>query len=433
MDHQGVALTGEWTVDGYASLRGGVRTGVAPAGLLKTMLDVDLAAFCKSDALTGWTLHASGYYPYGTNASARYVGDVGGIDNNAAYNAVRLYELWLQKAFQAGRLTGSVRVGQMGADLEFDSNPTAASFLNGAYGAAVAFSGNLPYPGYPFTALGARLELDAGDDRAVKATWRTAAFDGNSAPGGGLASLAPFAPRESPYNPHGVDFHLNLGTGVLLISELSLDFLKEDPEAAPDRRLPVSPPKPAGFHLGTGHVILGGFYHTERFRDAYEARLGDLGVAGEDGRGERRLSGDFGVYALWAERVFRDGPGSPYGLSAFVRGLWVPADRNFISLSTEAGAVYDGIFVRGATNDRFGFGLAVNRVSDRIRAADRFASTHGVPASNPGAEFALEWFYSYPLRDNWQLQPDLQWVLHPGTSVSLRSAVVLGVRSTLTF
>jgi carbohydrate-selective porin OprB len=48
-------------------------------------------------------------------------------------------------------------------------------------------------------------------------------------------------------------------------------------------------------------------------------------------------------------------------------------------------------------------------------------------------ESVLETTYVYPINNHWQLQPDFQWVIHPGGSSQLQNAVVFGLRSIITF
>ena len=60
-------------------------------------------------------IHVEGYYPYGTDISD-YVGDLAGVNNNAAYNSPRLNELWVQRGFQIEMLECSVRTGLLAAD-----------------------------------------------------------------------------------------------------------------------------------------------------------------------------------------------------------------------------------------------------------------------------------------------------------------------------
>ena len=99
------------------------------------------------------------------------------------------------------------------------------------------------------------------------------------------------------------------------------------------------------------------------------------------------------------------------------------------------GAVYKGVFRRQKdSQDSLGLGFAYNYVSDQVRNADAFARREGF-SGVPNYEFesVLEATYVLPLSEQWEVQPDLQWVVRPGFAGSYRNALVIGVRSILTF
>jgi porin len=156
---------------------------------LRLGLDLDCQRITKLSFFDNTAFHVQGYYPYGTDISDAYVGDLAGVNNNAAYNSPRLNELWVQKGFQIGMLDCSVRTGVLAADEEFDVNDTASFFINSSFGAPLALACNAPIPVYPFAALAVRLELSVGDPSTLKVTFRTGIFDGNSA----APTLGPFA------------------------------------------------------------------------------------------------------------------------------------------------------------------------------------------------------------------------------------------------
>jgi porin len=168
----------EWDADIFANVRGGKEQGPVTDGLIQLGPDFDLKRLTGQDLFDASQLHVEGYYTYGPNISD-YVRDLAGVNNNAAYKSVRLYELWFQKGYKIGLLESSIRLGLMGADQEFDIINSAAFFINSSFGAQLAFAGNVPVPVYPFTALGARVNVTVGNDWNVKTTFRLAVFDGN--------------------------------------------------------------------------------------------------------------------------------------------------------------------------------------------------------------------------------------------------------------
>jgi len=72
-------------------------------------------------------IHAEAHYPAGTDVSS-YVGDLAGVNNNAAYNSFRLYELWVEKGFKVGPFVGLLKAGLLSADQEFDLIDAASFF-----------------------------------------------------------------------------------------------------------------------------------------------------------------------------------------------------------------------------------------------------------------------------------------------------------------
>jgi porin len=414
----------EWDADVLIDARGGIKQAAVAGGLIRLALDIDGYQLTGSAILHDTELHIEGIYPYGADISTD-VGALAAVNNNAAYNSPRLYEVWFQKGFQVGSVNGSLRIGLMGADKEFDVNDTAALFINGTFGAPLALGGTAPVPVYPFSALGVRLESSVGDDRGLKLTFRSGIYDGNSAaPEFGASSLG--APTSPSYNKYGIDFHLNPSIGLIILNELAFDFLSLQSGV---------PPSGAGrWFIGPGHVLIGCFYATNQFENIYQAQLQRSGFA-EALKPLADLAGDYGVYSLWEQQFYQDVPNSSGGLYLFARGLVVPADRNFLTASAETGLVYKGVFRRQADlRDSIGVGFAYNSVSNYVRRADAVARQADVPeAPNLESGAVLEATYVLPITRHWRLQPDVQWITIPGATASSRNALVIGLRSILTF
>jgi porin len=260
--------------------------------------------------------------------------------------------MWAQKGFKIGILDCSVKSGLLAADQEFDVNETASLFINSSFGAPLALAGNAPVPVYPFAALALRLDFSIGDPGTLKVDFRTGVFDGNSA----APTLGPFAvgaPASHSYNRYGVDFHLNPSTGLIFLNEFAFDFLKSGMPEIPANG-------PGAWFFGPGHIVIGGFYASNQFENIYQEELQTLGVLEPPAR-VGHLAGDYGGYAIWEQKFYEDSPHSPNGLFLFGRGLLLPEDRNFDTLSAETGAVYKGFFRRQKdTQDSLGLGFAYN-------------------------------------------------------------------------
>jgi porin len=137
----------------------------------------------------------------------------------------------------------------------------------------------------------------------------------------------------------------------------------------------------AGWTWGTGTIKGGGFHHTA-------------------GSG---ISGGYGV----VEQKLMD------GLEAFVRVGYSDKTRSLVFLGIDAGLNVTGL-IPGRPEDALGFGS----ITARLRR---------------GHETIFELTYKIVLARWWSLQPDVQYVLHPGGSTSTPNAVVVGFRIDLLF
>lgn len=88
-------------------------------------------------------------------------------------------------------------------------------------------------------------------------------------------------------------------------------------------------------------------------------------------------------------------------------------------------------------DDLLTIGLAYGRISDEAALADRLA---GAPTPVRDYEALVEATYNISVAPGWSVQPDLQYVIHPGGNIAkptgagtIRDALVLGVRTTFNF
>jgi len=364
LEDRGITFSVESDSDVFVNARGGINQRADAFNWLKLGLNLNVYSLTGLAPFQDTNIYAEAQYPAGTDISS-YVGDLAGVNNSAAYNSFRLYELWVQKEFKAGPFVGSLKAGLLSADQEFDLINAASFFINSSFAADLAFGGSVPIPIYPFNALAARLHLSAGDEHSLKATFRLGVFDGNSA----TPKLGPFAldaPTEPSYNKYGVGFHLNPSTGLIFIDEFELDFAGSAPEANPGH-------SKGRWFFGPSRVLLGGYYTTDLFTDIYEAQLQRLGVTHAPNR-VRAISGNYGVYLIWEQKCYEEEPGSENGFYFFARGSVLPADRNFTSVSAEVGAVYKGILRRQTdARDSVGLGFAYSGISRNVRHANDVA------------------------------------------------------------
>jgi porin len=108
----------------------------------------------------------------------------------------------------------------------------------------------------------------------------------------------------------------------------------------------------------------------------------------------------------------------------FVRGGISPADRNTLGWAVDTGVAWTGP-VPGRPQDVAALGLAHARFSRRFADGVRLADP---AATTPDFEQVIELSYTVALNENLTIQPDLQFIRHPGGSAAQRNALVFLLR-----
>ena len=402
----GVNFIGE-TVD---NATGGVRRDEVYQGRFELTTDFDLD---KLAGLAGGSFHAGAYLINGHGLSADNLPNLLPVSNIEARSTARLFTLWYQQNALDDRL--SLRIGQLAADDEFLISPTAGTFVNGTFGWAALAASDLPSggPAYPLAAPGARLRVTPGGGPS----FMVAAFAGDPA---GKAS----AEDPQQRNDNGTTFSTDGGS--FLIAEA---------------QYPINQGKDASGLPGV--YKLGGWYHDGSFHDL---RFDDTGASlespGSSGT-PRRHDGNYGLYAVADQMLWRRAGTDDQGLSAFLRVGGAPSDRNPVAFYADGGVAFKGLF-GGRPNDTLALGVAQAWLSRDARARDRDRNAvRGVNGPVRDSETVVELTYSAEIAPWWLLQPDLQFVRQPGGNVAdptdasgrraIGDAVVLGLRTSLKF
>ncbi len=391
----GITFNGSYLGELMGNTTGGRQKGGEYAGLLMFNLDFDAE---KLADWTGATLRISAIYPHGGNIAQQRVGDLGGLSNIEAYDSFRLAEVWLDQKFLSNR--ASIRIGLMTSDTDFYGVDTSSLFINSDFGAPAAETINFPMPSYPFTAPGIRLRYEPDEKSYIQ----FAAYDGNPAPGV-LTDPTPGAATSNDYNKHNTRIALRSDEGAMFFAEIGWHTPKP---ASCEKKAPLAT-----------CLKLGGAYHTDRFAD-----IGDITLGVPHPRSHR---GDSSIYISAEQDVWREPGSTNDGLAAFLRFAHAPADRNLIRNSAEAGLTYRGIF-QSEARDTLALGVAWLDISPRVAAAQRTLGSHA-----QDYETAVELTYQRALTPWCSIQPDLQYIIHPGGSSELGNALVIGLRTTITF
>ena len=402
----GIRWQAIYTADLFSSLSGGITQGGTYNGRLQIGVQADL------EKLLGWsgaTFQATAFQIHGRGQTTAHLGNLLAVSNAEATPATRLFEIWLEQKFGS---FGSLRIGQLAADSEFITSQYAGLFINGTFGWPGIAGANLPNggPAYPLATPGARLEVNLGETTKVRA----AIFNGD--PSG------PTAGDPQRANWYGLEFRVR--DDPFLIAELE-----------------------HGYRFGAselpGTIKVGVWYHTGAFADQ---RFDTIGLSLADPLSTTipaSLRGSWGPYAVVDQMLMRlPGPGER-SIGGFARVSVSPDDRSLIDFYADAGVTVKGLLA-SRPDDTFGIAFGYAKISNRTRALDgdtRFFTTPGYPLRD--YEAVLEVSYQAEIVPGWTIQPDIQYIIHPGANVPLpsdptmtmpvKNALVVGVRSTIQY
>jgi porin len=410
----GVDLTVGYIGDVLGVASGGLQEGVVYEGRLELGLDINL------ERLVGWEggkFHASAYQIHGRGLTSEFLGNLLPTSNIEAVRSTRLFTLWLEQSFFGD--AASIRIGQLAADDEFITSDTAGGLINGTFGWFALTANNLPSggPAYPLATPGVRLQ----GQPTAGLTLRGAVFSGD--PAGHPGDNDP-----QRVNNSGTTFSFEGGAFWIGEAELAVNKEKDGPTLAGG--LP-------------GVYKLGFWHHTGRFADQAVDENG-LSLADPASSGVPRTHrGDWGVYAVADQAVWREPGTEDQGANVFLRLGGTPSDRNSIDLYVDGGVGWKGL-IPSRDADVLTLGIAFARVSTDARDLDRQSRTFsGVDSPLRSHEAVIELSYAAEIVPGLTVQPDLQYIFNPGGHVAdpsdptgvkaVEDALVLGVRTSITF
>ncbi|HWN95864.1 MAG TPA: carbohydrate porin [Methylomirabilota bacterium] len=359
----------------FGNVAGGEKRGVVYEGLAEMALELDLEKLAQWH---GGLLRVSGMSLHGRGPS-RLAGDALTASNIDGHDSVRLYEWWAQQSLFHD--TVSIRAGSLLADDEFAGTTGGGRLLNSAFGWPAFISGSVLNTGPAFyvSALGVRLRIDPGQGWYVQG----AVFDGDSfdSPGGDPGA-----------NPHGTHYQINSEQGELAMSEVGLNWHQSATNGAL-----------------AGQVKLGAWFHTADFPD--------------NASGSRIHEGNFGGYIAVEQKLWQESDESAdQSVEVFARFGGSPEDRSTFAFVIDAGLSYAGpIPWRDQDTATIGFVHA------------DFSDTRSGYKAFRNYEQALELTYELVLRPWCSVQPSVQWIHNPGGKHGPDDALLIGVRSTISF
>jgi porin len=155
------------------------------------------------------------------------------------------------------------------------------------------------------------------------------------------------------------------------------------------------------------------------------------------------LAGDIGGWMVFEQQIYRVPHSDDRGIGIFARVSGAPAERNLIDLYADGGVEFIGLS-NARPDDKFGIAAGYAHVSKRAQTLD--ADYRALVDQNwpiRSFEGLLTAVYQYQIRDGWTIQPNFQYIIHPGggatlpsgphPGMSLKNASVFGLRTTLKF
>lgn len=373
----------------WGNTMGGIKSGCVTTSLLQGATTVNL------EKLIGWkgaSFYSRWLYLYGQDPSANLLGDVFIVSNIAGYSTFRNIDLWIEQKFLDEKI--AFRVGQMEADSDFAISDYGALFINSTFGWPAFLYTSIPNggPNYPVGAPGVYLKLKPIEPVTLK----FAAYQGNV--------------YEQSVNNHGFNWNLSSENGFFYMSEATYHY--------EESTMP-------------GQVKVGAWFFSGSFPSMNNPNA--------------TLWGNTGYYGIIDQMLYRSScchgechKLNDEGLGVFGRISYEPSDRNFMDFYCDTGFNYKGILPT-RHNDIFGVGFAYGQVSNGMRSPQSDLSSSPIYTPPDGSatalnyEMAFETTYVGVITPWLTLQPDLQYIIHPGASSQLGNALVLGLRATVVF
>jgi porin len=419
LSRYGISIALQETSEVLGNVTGGVHRGAAYDGLTQAILQLDTQ---RAFGFYGGLFNVSALQIHGRNLSADNLASLQTSSGIEADRATRLWELWYDQKFLAEDRF-DIRIGLQSADQEFINNQNGAYFVNTMFGWPVVPSYDMPGggPAYPLSAPAVRFRYRPINALAIL----VGVFNGSPADtNNGDAQQV---------NATGASFPINRGPLVLMELQYTYPALggMEEPGA--------------GAPLGYTYK-LGAWYNREHFDDLRYDTTG-IPLASPNSTGlPLQHAGDFSIYALADQMVWRAANNPNRSVSVFGRAMGTPqSDRNLINASFNGGVVFHSPFI-SRPDDTAGLGLGYAHVSGGQAGADRDAILYNTLGGQAGylpvqsSETFIEATYQYQARPWWQIQPDAQYVFRPGASTAdpntgarVRNELVLGLRTNILF
>jgi porin len=402
----GIDINLTYIGESLAVVSGGINRRASYEGRFQLDVDTDLGTLIgwkgASTHFTVFNIHNGGF-----NAIDN-VGSIADPSNIDALATTRLFTAWFQYG-DPEKDRVSIRLGQLAGDDEFITSATAGGLINGTFGWAGILAANMTSggPAYPLATPGIRVKVNPTEQFAIQA----AVFSGD--PAGRNCMDDP-----QVCNRYGTTF--SFSGGALWMGELQFKRNGDLP----------------------GIYKLGVWYATADFADqryGFDTFGNVVSLADPTVAGPLNHRGNWGVYAVADQKVAAIGKDG--GVNVFIRGGISPSDRNLLNFYVDGGVGFTGL-IPNRPKDVLTFGVAYARISPDAAGLDRdILFFNGPPYPIRDYEVVFEASYQWAIAPWWIVQPDLQYIVHPGGNVpdpidptaTVRNTFIAGVRSTIKF
>lgn len=387
---RGIHVEGNYVGDVFANLTGGLNKDVEYLDNIEMKLLLDM------QKIIGWRDSRIFIYGLSNNGGSisADVGDVQGVDNIETASTFNLFEVWAQQNLFADCL--SILAGLYDVNSEFDVMQSAGLFINSSHGigAELAASGFVGPSTFPFTALSLRLKTHFNRALYLQAV---------------MTDGVPGDPHNSDHNA----IVIRKDEGAFLATELGwYKFVEDDSGVGKTgvetrtRRKHVGREVPADYDF---KLAVGVWGYTSNFQSLRRETSSEIPT----------LTKDKGVYALVDWRSYHEPQDRAQGLSIFLRLGFAEDDASFFNFYGGAGLVYTGLLPQ-RSEDQIGLALAFAHNSSYMK------SVSSQPLDD--MEAIIEVTCRTQLTPWLAFQPDLQYVINPGTMPVLQNTLVVGAR-----
>lgn len=371
----GITTDITYKFDVMGNVAGGIKEGARGLDNLDVVFGIDGEKLFNSRGTTAliYLINNNGGRP-----DSDMVGSAQGIDNIETGTATaKLYQAWVQQSLLDDKV--SVRAGLYDLNSEFYVTDSSGLFIHSTYGIGtdIAQSGVSGPSIFPNTSAAIRLKVEPSKEVYAQ----VAVLDGISG---------------NPEHPHGTRIDFNENDGALIVGEVGYIPGGESPN---------------------GKIALGAWHYTEESDDLLIKDSDDNAVK----------ENNQGMYIIGERELYAEVDSKGQGLTGFVRLGFANESVNQFDYAWSTGVVYTGL-IPNRDDGKLGFGVAGAHNSNKYKQA---AVLEEAPVDS--SETALELTYSDNITPWFSVQPDVQYIINPGTNKTLDNALVIGSRFTITF